>query len=160
MTPSQAKNAIRRCLREVIERALTKKQTGTIWQHFENKCAYCETSLERATRRGHMDHLVSVESEGSNHISNFVLACHSCNGDEKLSEDWLTFLQRKCESADELARRTQKIRAWLDNNAANDSAVPEEVRHAIRESFESVSKELDKQLAILRSLRASPHKTR
>src|SRR2546422_640668 len=96
VTPSQAKNSIRRALFAEIEGAVSWKDKLKIWEFFRLSCAYCGRKMDPSGREGHMDHLASRASGGSDHISNTVLACHLCNGDEKRDMDWQKFLQMKC----------------------------------------------------------------
>src|SRR5688572_18853574 len=86
MTPSGAKNAIRRALFGIVDPHPNASQIHQIWSFFDSSCAYCGRSLVRGNRDAHIDHLVSKGSGGSNALSNFVLACGICNGDEKREE--------------------------------------------------------------------------
>ena len=92
MTPGYAKNTMRRALRTVIDPEPSASEIAKLWEYFGSACAYCERPLSRGNREGHVDHLISG---GTNHISNRVLSCPACNGDEKRDEDWLVFLGRK-----------------------------------------------------------------
>jgi hypothetical protein len=56
-----------------------------------------------------MDHAVPG---GGNHIGNLVLACATCNGDEKLGKDWVGFLTRKVADPDVRAARQRRIEEW------------------------------------------------
>src|SRR6266540_1965888 len=95
VTPSMAKNTIKRSLRSVVDRELSTAEKTAIWTHFCSQCAYCGKELTRDSREGHIDHLIPTTSGGTNHISNRALSCPPCNGDEKREEDWGTFLNRK-----------------------------------------------------------------
>ncbi len=110
-----ARNAIRRALRGVLDRYPTPGTVAELWDHFDASCAYCGDPLERELREGHADHLVATAAGGTNHPSNFVLACGRCNGDEKLDSDWKSFLELKC--ADEeptmLSARHERILEWV-----------------------------------------------
>jgi hypothetical protein len=114
MTASMARNAVRRALRGVLDRYPTPATVAALWAHFYGCCAYCGDTLERELREGHADHLVATAAGGSNHPSNFVLACGRCNGDEKLDRDWESFLHLKC--ADEepavFTARRDRILEW------------------------------------------------
>lgn len=95
VTPAMAKNTIKRSLRAIVDRELTGPEKAAIWVYFSSRCAYCGCDLIPGAREGHMDHLIPVQCGGTNHISNRVLSCPRCNGDEKREEDWKNFLERK-----------------------------------------------------------------
>ncbi|WP_313492895.1 HNH endonuclease [Psychrobacter faecalis] len=83
VTPSMAKNQIKRSLLQVIDTHPNKSQKQQVWNYFDNKCAYCDIVIDPNSRKGHLDHLQAVKDGGTNEIYNFVLACNICNGDEK-----------------------------------------------------------------------------
>jgi len=72
-----------------------------------------------------------------NHISNRVLACNICNGDEKRENDWQKFLAQKC--GDDVAacvNRTTRIREWQQECGVPpelDKAIIVEVERAVQE---------------------------
>lgn len=113
MTPSQAKNAIRRALLGVVDPHPSATQIHQIWAYFGSACAYCGKALVRGERDGHIDHLVSTGSGGSNALGNFVLACSICNGDEKRDEHWDTFLHRKAPAESTYVARKKMIDSWV-----------------------------------------------
>jgi hypothetical protein len=84
-----------------------------LWRYFESECAYCGKPLNNDDRKAHIDHRDANRSANRNHISNRVLACNICNGDEKRENDWQTFLGQKC-GQDEAACviRSSRIREW------------------------------------------------
>jgi hypothetical protein len=100
-----ARNVIRRALIGIIDPEPSKSAITHLWEYFENRCAYCGDQLIRGDRRGHVDHLISRAEGGGNHISNRVLSCATCNGDEKRDRDWLEFLREK--TKDEVTFRTR-----------------------------------------------------
>jgi hypothetical protein len=112
-TPSMAKNQIKRSLRSIIDRYPTGGEVDMIWDYFDSSCAYCGIALLRKDRLGHCDHIEGA----SNNIYNFALACSTCNGDEKLDNPWLEFLQKKCPNESEFQKRRLKIESWM--NRAN-----------------------------------------
>lgn len=116
MTPSQAKNAIRRALAGVVDPHPSATQIHKIWAYFGNECAYCGKPLERGDRDGHIDHLVSTGAGGSNALGNCVLACSVCNGDEKRDEHWEAFLRRKAADPVLFAARLKRIQDWVASN--------------------------------------------
>src|SRR3954447_10339878 len=89
-TVSNAKNRMRRVVNAILDP--WPKDEQPIWDHFGSKCAYCGVELDRKARKAHMDH---ATAGGGNHLGNLILACSVCNGDEKLDEDWRSFLERK-----------------------------------------------------------------
>ena len=111
-TPAQAKNAIRRALRAVIDPELKKKHTDELWSYFESRCAYCDSPLDREQRQGQMDHLVPTNRGGTNHFSNRVLACAPCNGDHRREKDWMGFLQEMVPDPAARAERRERIERW------------------------------------------------
>lgn len=98
VTPSMAKNQIKRSLLQVIDTHPNKSQKQQVWNYFDNKCAYCNIVIEPNSRKGHLDHLHAVRDGGSNDVYNFVLACNICNGDEKREMPWREFLVIKCQN--------------------------------------------------------------
>jgi hypothetical protein len=108
MTLSQAKNAMRRAISDLIDLPLTKKEKQQVWDYFNSRCAYCGKSIERTSRYGHIDHLAS----SANHIGNCVLACKECNGNEKRDQPWKDFLKLKCADNSTFAMRLKQIESW------------------------------------------------
>ena len=113
MSPSQARNAIKRALKELLDPPLSESEKGAVWKHFQCQCAFCGTDIERKGRKGHLDHLVPESQGGRNALANRVLACHTCNGDEKLDADWKEFLRSKAPSVDVYAERLKRIESWI-----------------------------------------------
>ncbi len=114
-SPSYAKNAIRRALRALTDPEPTASQKSQIWDFFGRECAYCGRILVRKDREGHIDHLVARSAGGTNHVSNRVLACHTCNSDEKLDSDWEVFLRAKNPDKDSFDQRFNLIQQWTMN---------------------------------------------
>jgi len=107
---SQTKNYIRKALWKAADPAPSAKQVQGLWEHFQSSCAYCGRPLQKAERTAHLDHL---EATGRNHISNRVLACGLCNGDEKREQNWEDFLVKKCGPGAELSQsRRDRILSW------------------------------------------------
>ena len=114
MTPSQARNAIKKSLKELIDPKPTKAQQDQIWQYFENQCAYCGCDLIRKERKAHLDHVVADADGGSNRLCNLILSCATCNGDEKREMDWQTFLLQKCQGkTPAYQQRHNRITQWF-----------------------------------------------
>ena len=120
---SQAKNLVSRCLRNIIDPVPTTQERKSVWDHFDNQCAYCGMEMSPTARVGHLDHVVPVSEGGSNHVSNFVLSCPGCNGDEKRELDWEIFLRNSAGSEFEL--RCARIQAWLDQGTDDQRQLTE-----------------------------------
>ncbi len=112
-TASMAKNKIKRSLNAICDPHPTKSEENTLWEYFDEQCAYCGKPIERNSRTGHLDHLISSAEGGSNSIYNHALSCATCNGDEKREESWHSFLSRRARSAEALKARRSKIEQWL-----------------------------------------------
>ena len=60
-----------------------------------------------------MDHAVSASGDGHNGLGNRVLACGSCNDDEKRDEHWESFLKRKNNDRKAFDERRERILQWM-----------------------------------------------
>jgi len=117
MTPSQARNSIKKCLKTLIDPKPKNNEKDKIWAYFKNECAYCGVQLTKESRIGHIDHLYSEMEGGSNRLSNLVLTCATCNGDEKRELEWEDFLSQKCGVNQEyFEKRKNRILRWIDQN--------------------------------------------
>ena len=67
-------------------------------------------------KQGHIDHLVPSSRGGSNHISNRVLSCATCNEAEKLDAPWQEFILKKNEDSAVARVRAAKILRWCKIN--------------------------------------------
>ncbi len=152
-SPSQAKNAILRCLRGIVDPYPTKTAVARVWEFFESKCAYCGHEMKRSDRKGHQDHLIAFKDGGANDLGNYVLACGTCNGDEKLAESWETYLRRKNPDDATFLDRKAKIEEWVALNAPNRRHIPDDQRRAVLDAFERIASELDVAVAGLRSMK-------
>ena len=149
VTPSMAKNQIKRSLLQVIDTHPNKSQKQQVWNYFDNKCAYCNIVIEPNSRKGHLDHLHAVRDGGSNDVYNFVLACNICNGDEKREMPWREFLVIKCQNLPNsmYIERLERIETWhqkslisqLDANVVSQIAAIIETAQA---SFENSIKKM------------------
>ena len=113
MTPSFAKNIIRRTLRAVLDPEPPSHEIDRLWEYFDSACAYCDQKLNRYNREGDIDHLIAG---GTNNISNRVLSCKSCNGDKKLDKDWLAFLREGSPDGTIFRKRHDRITSWCRTN--------------------------------------------
>jgi 5-methylcytosine-specific restriction endonuclease McrA len=112
-TPSYVKNIIRGSLSEIINPSPSEKEVGDIWSFFDSRCAYCGKKLDKSRREGHIDHLIPKSVGGVNHISNRVLACGTCNGDEKRDAHWAEFIIDKYSKNRAMVKlRIARIKTW------------------------------------------------
>ena len=119
MTPSQARNAIRKCLKSIIDPRPDQHDVDRLWNYFSARCAYCGQQMDRGLRNAHVDHLVAESTGGSNRLANLVLSCGKCNGDEKREASWEDFLVNKCGgNTQELQLRRAKILDWIELNGS------------------------------------------
>jgi hypothetical protein len=117
MKPPQARNAIKKCLKALIDPKPKNQDKDKIWVYFKNRCAYCGDTLTKESRKGHIDHLHSEMEGGSNRLSNLVLTCATCNGDEKREANWSEFLAEKCGADSKAYReRSKQIANWVEIN--------------------------------------------
>lgn len=149
-TPSIAKNKMRRCLVAIYDPHPSKYEESLLWEYFESSCAYCRVLIDRNSRTGHMDHLVSSANGGANNIHNFVLACARCNGDEKREESWATFLEKKSESTLAYITRKEKIESWCALATVPElcSEFTSEAEAIIREALENFEVSVKKMRAL------------
>jgi hypothetical protein len=148
MTASQAKNAIKRCLFELVNP--TPKNFDKMWEHFDDRCAYCETKLERHGRQAHKDHLVAFQDSSRKGIGNFVLSCGSCNGDKKREAGWLDYLTNEYGGHERFESRKARIEAWIAKHSQADSALDQDVVREVNVSAALVNVCLDKAVQKLR----------
>ena len=151
-TPSMAKNQIRRCLQALVDPHPTPAEIDKLWLYFRSECAYCGTSLARATRTAHVDHVVSQSAGGSNGIHNHVLSCARCNGDEKRELQWEPFLRSKVLDPIHAAERRSRIEAWLVQ--APQGTVPQDVQQQAEVVISETLEAFDNAVKKLRLLRA------
>jgi len=140
MTPSQARNSIKKALKAIVDPKPKKNDKDVIWLFFESKCAYCGISIKKESRLGHIDHLHSEMENGSNKLCNLVLTCSKCNGDEKRERDWKEFLKFKCRN-DKKAylERKSKINSWVRMNGDN-SLLPRSTFELLESEFKRIDK--------------------
>jgi hypothetical protein len=133
---------IRRALQAVVDPEPTKKEICSLWEYFGSSCAYCGLSLKKENREGHIDHLVSATKDGVNHISNRVLSCSICNGDEKGESHWLEFLTHKVKEPSLFESRKSRIEKWIslmspsNRNVINQELLEQVTNNAI-EAFDN-----------------------
>ncbi len=152
-TPSMAKNKMRRCLGAIFDPHPSKTEVDRLWGYFESRCAYCGIMINRKSRTGHLDHLLSSSVGGSNNIHNHVLSCARCNGDETREEPWDLFLQGKCENSQALQAKKKKIIQWMSQ--VPDSEPSPEVRaqskSIVKEAIENFERSVEKMRALRRN---------
>lgn len=110
-TISQAKNTMRRALRDLVDPPPSRIEEERLRLYFDHSCAYCGAPAK--PRYGHIDH---SDSRGGNALGNLLLACATCNGDEKLDTDWRAFLEAKCPDRTVYGEREKRILNWRRDN--------------------------------------------
>lgn len=123
---------MRRAAEEILDPG--PRSIDAVWEFFDARCAYCGHHLERAERMGHTDH---AEPDGGNHLGNLVLACNSCNGDEKREMGWREFLWLKAASDATYQLREDRILEWFALHPRPDARTSSEVAH-IRGEIEAL----------------------
>jgi CRISPR/Cas system Type II protein with McrA/HNH and RuvC-like nuclease domain len=150
MTLSQAKNAMRRAIDDLIDPPSTKQEKQRVWEYFNSRCAYCGRSIERSSRYGHIDHLISRANGGSNNIGNCVLACKECNGNEKRDQPWKDFLRLKCADNSTFEMRLKKIESWQTQPATRKPVTLSSEAKATKSEVEAVIAVFEKKFGKLR----------
>ena len=148
--PAYVKNVIKRSLREIVDPSPTEKDEQRIWAFFNSECAYCGKTLSKPHKEGHIDHLVSSALDGTNHISNRVLACATCNEKEKLDSPWEKFLTQKNRDKTTASRRREKILEWQGMH--NKTTVKKETLDKIRSLGNEVAEFYDEKVRLARKL--------
>jgi hypothetical protein len=147
----QAKNFVERTLRKAVDPDPSRAQIDEMKLHFKWSCAYCGRDLKTAERKSHVDHLDAVGHR--NHISNRVLSCDICNGDEKREQNWEQFLGMKCGSDADLRReRSQRIIDW-QVKCGNPQAIDKEVAEQVKQSVYDCCAMFEEHYKRLRSMR-------
>lgn len=151
--PAWAKNITRRVLAATISPDPSRRDREQVEAYFGSRCAYCATDLPK---KWHLDHLVPFDQGGSNHISNRVPACPTCNEHEKREKPWDEFLREKC-AADLAAYQTRRaqIEAWAAVRSAEAGAkISPELRAAWEREVALVGGAIDQAHQRLRAVRA------
>lgn len=151
MTPSRAKNSIGKALREIFDPSIRKSDERIIRQFFDNKCAYCGRDIPPTGRTGHMDHVVSRKKGGTNHLSNIILSCNSCNGDEKRETDWIEFLDVKVSDPETRCHRRRRIEEWIKSQGG-PVAMPDDLDKETEAAHRTVSEVFDREVARLKKM--------
>lgn len=154
MTPSQAKNAIFKALLEIVDPPPKPSEERRIRAFFENRCAYCSCEIPPVGRTGHIDHLIPRQQGGTNHLSNLVLACNICNGDEKLDQGWRDFINHKVLDPAQLQERIDRIEAWILQEGGPVS-MSAQTQATIREAHSRVSQALDREISNLKEKKSN-----
>jgi len=153
MTPSQARNAIKRSLKALIDPKPTPQQKDRIWKHFQDQCAYCGCQLKRSERKAHIDHLIAESAGGSNQLCNLILTCPTCNGDEKRESSWQAFLLDKCGcDQKKYHERQDRISQWQREQGGSATLTTEQ-KALVSEAFDSVNDTFTSAVEQLRSSR-------
>ncbi len=151
--PSMAKNMFRRSLRAVVDPHPNDEEVAELWLFFGGECVYRGVQISVGNKDAHLDHLESETTGGTNHISNRVPSCASCNEKEKREMPWLQFLEKKVPAPDLLEARRQKILAWQGRFPRELWRVDDAVGQQLREEIEKAVAAYDVALQRLRSIR-------
>lgn len=135
LTLSKVKNNMRRGIRD-LWMTPTIGEVDRMRVHFNLACAYCETDILKSDA-GHADHLIPSSAGGSNHISNRVLACVTCNSYERLDRPWEEHLRWKCK--DDLSVYEERRKRILDWKELALSPV-----HSVSPAFDLKAKEVER----------------
>ena len=128
MTPSQARNAIKKSLKALIDPKPKKEAKDKVWTYFDSSCAYCGCPLSKKSRMGHIDHLYAEMDGGSNKLCNLVLSCSICNGDEKREQDWKQFIYDNTAGDNSSSQpKIAKISKWITINEGEPKLTEEEL---------------------------------
>jgi hypothetical protein len=146
---------VRRSLRAVVDPHPSDEEIAEMWQFFAGLCVYCGQAIALRSKDMHLDHLESEAAGGSNHISNRVPACASCNEKEKRDLPWYTFLERKATSPEVRDARRQKILAWTGRFLALAHRLDDELYKQVHKEIEQVVAAYDAALKRLRSMLTS-----
>jgi hypothetical protein len=139
----QAKNLMLRAMQEILDPS--PLDVGPVWDHFESRCAYCDRPLHIGERSAHLDH---AEAGGGNHLGNLVLACGTCNGDDKRDMHWRDFVASKATTDHDAAARVARIEAWAALHPRAEKSLPPEAAriaheiHTLASDFSSKCAEL------------------
>ncbi|MBV9493960.1 MAG: HNH endonuclease [Acidobacteria bacterium] len=138
---------------QLIDPSPNARQQVEIWEYFRSRCAYCDRSIDKTLKQGHIDHLSPASAGGRNHVANRVLACATCNEQEKREMHWEDFLRQKAgDSSTFLARRIH-IEAWQRRHEEAGGDDDNELRVLATEAADRVNAVFDDQVAQLREAR-------
>jgi len=83
---------------------------------------------------------------GSNRLSNLVLACNICNGDEKRESNWKGFLAGKYGvDNSEYQQKIKRIEDWVEINGGNPFLSESEI-NALQIEFDVINEVLTKSI--------------
>ena len=109
--------------------------------------------MDRESREAHKDHLVAQAEGGTNQLSNLVLSCGICNGDEKRELDWEGFLAAKCgDDRESFERRKDRITRWIESNGGRQT-ISEQEQQLIDSAFDRIDAVLTECVERLREIR-------
>lgn len=141
VTLSMAKNQLRKALLTVAYPWPSKMQIEEMRSYFKHCCAYCGVPIDPNRRIGHLDHIVSLAEGGTNNVHNLVLACRTCNGDEKREKHWEDFLREKCGSdTNTYTIRNAHVRSWIASAPVDTSDID---RPRIDEILAGLNEQID-----------------
>ena len=115
----EAKNVMLRAMQEILDPS--PLDVGPVWDYFESSCVYCDLPLDLGGRSAHIDH---AEAAAGNHLGNLVLACGTCNGDDKRDMDWREFIALRAANGRDAAMRIARIEEWARMHPRSDKRIP------------------------------------
>lgn len=125
---------MRRALVDLTDPLPTPSEQDLLREHFQHRCAYCDSPA--LPRVGHIDH---ADNRDGNHLGNLILACGTCNGDEKLDTHWNEFLGKKCGADNAIfEQRKQRIQSWMDAHPRPPKLNTPEVDEAVRSAEQAI----------------------
>lgn len=138
--PSQARNFVRRSLTAILDPLPSQTELDEIWRYFKSRCAYCGVSIQRSSRRGHIDHLRPADS---NEIHNLVLACAICN-EKRRDRPWREFLGAVTGSLRSNSTRKARIEVWNLRSAIKwrHSRASDKIISRVMKAFDAAVEEL------------------
>ncbi|GGO77578.1 hypothetical protein GCM10011348_07450 [Marinobacterium nitratireducens] len=152
MSPSQARNAIKRSLKALVDPPPSRQEKETIWHYFGHACAYCGYQMTRHGRQAHLDHLIAESAGGSNRLCNLVLTCGRCNGDMKRELDWQEYLAVCCGDDKALfSQRLKRIYDWVEQNEGSPLLSPE-LSALCDDEFDIINQQFTKAVERLRDV--------
>lgn len=154
-TISQAKNLMRRALKDLVEGVPGLGEQQRLREHFKHCCAYCGGPA--GPREGHIDH---ADHDGGNSLGNLLLACRTCNGDEKREKSWRVFLEEKCGKEPHVfSQRCQAIEAWKSAHPILPRSPAPEVTAALAEAERAVEAFAQAYVAVKQAMAVSKAKS-
>lgn len=133
----------KRALKAGVPMEVTVSELRLLYAAHDGKCIYCGKSEAEAGCRHHIDHVTPLSRGGTNHISNLMLACASCNR-SKADKPLVSFYLNR--DREKFSERSFTSVAWLIALTAGQP-VDEVLDDLLHEHADYVMERLDKELA-------------